>query len=108
MKTRRMILESAGHRVIDSMDVTEVKNACAENTFDVAVIGQSLPPNEKLRIQQLLREVCPSAKLLELHSTWQAQTLPDADDWLQVPPDRAAELAERVTALAMKEKAKGE
>ena len=42
LKTRRLILESAGHKVATVMDETALLAACKEHSFDVAVIGQTV------------------------------------------------------------------
>jgi hypothetical protein len=100
--TRRFILEGAGHRVVTAYTVEEVEEACAIETIEVAVIGQGVPVRERTRIHELVRTLRPGAKVLELYLIPIGKTLPDADDWLAVPGDAPAELAERVSALASK------
>ena len=60
--------------------------------------------NEKRRIVHLVRERCPSAKVLELFTVASGKVLDDADDWLQVPTGVPPELADRVNALAKKKR----
>jgi len=84
MQTRKLILERAGHQVVLAKSLVAVEKACAENDFHVVVLGQALVAPEKRRIADLVRRVCRSAKILELHLpglTFKA--VPDADDWLQ-------------------------
>ncbi len=98
--TRQAILEKAGHRVVTAFTVQEVERACREQPIDVAVIGQAVPARERLRIHQLVRAQCPTAKILELYLPSIGRTLPEADDAMLVPSDTPAELAQRVSALA--------
>jgi hypothetical protein len=98
--TRRMILQKAGHRVLTVFTVPEAEQACSAQPIDVAVIGQGVPHRERVRIRDLIRNLCPSAKLLELYVPSLGKTIPDADDWLEVPGVAPAELGERVSTLA--------
>jgi hypothetical protein len=57
--------------------------ACETISFAVAILGHSLNPHEKMRVADIVRTHCNSAKILELH-TGMASELPDADEHLQV------------------------
>src|SRR5436305_1596983 len=98
--TRVMILERAGHTVVPALSEQQVREACKGRTFDVAVIGQAITAPEKVRIYYLVRESCPTAKVLELFYPPMGKVLRDANDWLEVPTDIPANLAERVAQLA--------
>jgi len=100
LETRRLILQRAGHTVIIARNVADVARACEEHHFDVAVLGQAITPNLKKSLASLIREQCPSAKILELYSTYQGKTLDAADSWLEVPADIPQQLAARVNQLA--------
>lgn len=102
LETRKLILELAGHTVISATNQNEVIDACKWRTFDVAVIGQSVSLNSKRVLASLVRQHCPLAKILELHTANQSRTVEDADSWLEVPADVPQELAERVDELAGK------
>src|SRR5581483_11445788 len=102
MQTRAMLLERAGHKVIQVMGERELVEACSRSKFDVAVVGHSVPPFEKARVLRLIRQHCPEAKVLELFVPSQGSKLPDADDWLEGPIPHPAELIERVSMLASK------
>ena len=99
-ETRRLILEQAGHRVITAFTLHEVEEACAAPKLDVAVIGQGVPRNERLRVGALVRAKCPGAKLLELYLPNAGKSLPDADDWLLVPAETPSELATKVSIVS--------
>ena len=102
MQTRAMILERAGHTVIPATEERELVDACSNLTFDVAVIGHSVPPFEKTRVLRLIRQHCPNAKVLELYTAAHGRKLSDADDWLEGPIPHPTDLIERVARLASK------
>jgi hypothetical protein len=100
LETRRLILERAGHSVVSASDETSLLNACEKHSFDVAVIGQTVSPNMKQRVEKLIREHCQNVKVLELYPPHTGKILEDADSWLLVPADIPRELADRVDELA--------
>lgn len=102
MRTRQLILEQAGHDVVLAMEEPALVAACQKKRFDVAVIGQTVTSKHKRELMALIRENCPSAKILELYRSSTGRILEDADACLEVPADVPQELAERVTALAGK------
>jgi len=105
LKTRKLILQSAGHTVITAMDESGIAKACGQHAFEVAVIGQTAPESVKRRIMTLIRTNCPAARVLELYRFSTGKILEDADAWLEVPSDLPQELAERVNAMAAKPQA---
>ena len=107
MNTRKLILEREGHRVVLAMSATEVSRALERRTIDVAVLGQNLPATLKQELFDLVRAECPAAKVLELHGPHHRGILDEADDWLIVPADIPLELAEHVSALAVKQRGAG-
>jgi hypothetical protein len=100
MQTRKLILEKAGHKVILAKGLPAIEQACAENEFNVVILGQTMVAPEKRRIADLVRRASRSAKILELHKPLTSKAVPDADDWLEVPAEVPQDLATRVTVLA--------
>ena len=98
MRTRRLILERAGHVVTQARDLRQVQAACENTSFAVAVLGQSLNANEKKRVTDIVRRYCKCAKVLELHMGI-APELPDADEHLQVDGGEPEGLVEAVGTL---------
>jgi DNA-binding NarL/FixJ family response regulator len=90
LRTRQLILENAGHTVVPASDEREIKAACSKQKFDVAVIGQNIPPKLKARLVELVRELCPP---------YASKALKDADAWLEMPSD-PEELVNAVNSLA--------
>ncbi len=100
MKTRQMILESAGHKVLSAVSGGEVEILCSAFTFHVAVLGQSAAPNLKRETLAALRRSCPTAKVLELYPLHLGKMLEDADAWLEMPPESPDMLIKMVDRLA--------
>ena len=55
VRTRHLILERAGHKVVSAMDEASLSVACQQNQFDVAVVGQTVSTKTKHRIARLIR-----------------------------------------------------
>jgi CheY-like chemotaxis protein len=101
IETRTLILRQAGHTVVPATGESELIAACAENKFDVAVIGQAISDVEKLRVFSLVRRHCPAAKVLELYAPYKRKVLTEADGWLEVPAQVPTDLAVHVERLAL-------
>jgi CheY-like chemotaxis protein len=99
MHTRMLILEREGHTVVGAMNDPELKEACAKHSFDIAVIGQSMSRKMKQSVAALVRENCPSVKILELYLPYEGPYVSDANSWLAVPTEGPHELTERVNEL---------
>lgn len=108
MQTRLLILERAGHNVIQARDLRRVKTACETISFDIAILGQSLSGNEKKRIIDVVIACCKTAKILELH-TGIAPELTEADAHLQVSamdPEVLIEAVDTLLGTTRKKKAR--
>jgi len=106
METRKLILERAGHTIITVRGERELTGGCEKHDCDVAVIGQAISSSVKRTLLALIRQKCPSARILELYPLHQGKALPDADAWLEVPVDVPHDLPERVNQLVKKKKRK--
>jgi hypothetical protein len=104
LKTRRLILEAAGHKVVVVRDEPSLMAACKEHAFDVAVIGQTVTARMKRRISSLIREGCPRAKVLELYDLHLGRVLDDADSWLMTPAEVPKDLPDHVEELAKRKR----
>jgi DNA-binding response OmpR family regulator len=100
MKTRKLILERAGHQVVLGLSDADVRQAARSYSFCVAVVGQNMDDERKRNTFQFLRANCPEVKILELHLEHTHRLLDSADDWLSVPVDVPHDLVEHVSALA--------
>jgi DNA-binding NtrC family response regulator len=99
LSTRKAILEKAGHDVVVARDLREIIAACSTGGFDVGVIGQSLPPQEKLRVSEVLLELCAGIKILEFHNGI-APDLKTPDAHLGVADSTPDDLVQSVERLA--------
>ena len=100
MKTRQIILESAGHKVLSAISGGEVEILCSAFAFHVAVLGQSAAPTLKREVMAAVRRSCPTAKVLELYPPHVGRVFEDADAWLEMPPETPDMLIEMVDRLA--------
>ena len=105
MQTRMLILERAGHSVSQARDLRQVKAACETFSFAVAVLGQSLNPNEKKRIVDVIMTSTKPTRILELHSGI-APELTEADEHLQVSATEPEALVKAVNTLLQQRRKK--
>ena len=103
MKTRQLILESAGHKVLSAASGGEVEILCSAFTFHVAVLGQSATPRLKRETLAAVRKSCPAVKVLELYPPHIGKVLEEADAWLEMPPETPDMLIEAVERLVTNE-----
>ena len=83
LTTRKTILERAGHTVTLARDLRAVIAACENQSFDLAIVGQTLPAMEKLRVSDTLRQKCQGIWVLEFHDAVKPD-LNNADAHLRV------------------------
>jgi len=100
IQTRKLILERAGHSVVSCNDEQQLVAACEKHAFDVAVIGQAVSRKDKRHMALLIRQSCPSIKILELYVPYEGKMVEDADSWMEAPLEVPDDLAVRVTELA--------
>jgi CheY-like chemotaxis protein len=100
IQTRKLILERAGHSVVCCNDEQQLVAACEKHAFDVAVIGQTVSRKDKRHMALLIRQSCPSIKILELYVPYEGKMVEDADSWMEAPLEAPDDLAVRVTELA--------
>jgi CheY-like chemotaxis protein len=100
IQTRKLILERAGHSVVCCNDEQQLVAACEKHAFDVAVIGQAASRKDKRHMALLIRQSCPSIKILELYVPYEGKMVEDADSWMEAPLEVPDDLAVRVTELA--------
>lgn len=99
MRTRKILLERAGHTVFAAMNEPAIAAACKQNRVDVVVLCQQVDRELKENTATLIRKHCPSAKILELYEADTGRELADADAWLEVPANLPSALADKVAAL---------
>lgn len=105
MKTRQLILEQAGHKVFSASSEQEIENACLQNKFEVAVIGQSTSAPLKRKNLAVIRKLCATVRVLELYPSHVGKVLDEADCWLETPLGDPLEFVDLVNRLASKGRA---
>lgn len=97
-QTRQLILQAAGHTVVPAHDENQIREACEQYDFQVVVIGQSSKAWLKREWREIVRRLCPKAKVLEVFTPNAGPVIKDADDRLESPA-MPEELARRVSVL---------
>ena len=100
LETRKLILERAGHIVIEATNSREAIAICSKQRVDIVLLCQTLLPEGKREMVRSVRQYCPASKILELYHSHQGKVLKDADEWLEVPPAVPQDLAKSVSELA--------
>lgn len=65
-KTREMLLKQAGFLVVSAMTTRELNHVCRRTVFDLAVVGHAFEEDQKMKIAELLRQLCPNLAILEI------------------------------------------
>ena len=63
LQTREMILSKAGFDVTSALGFVDAQRLCAEQDFDVVVIGHTLPRNDKLALLRCAKQGGTAATL---------------------------------------------
>jgi len=66
LTTRALILQKAGHEVVSAYGLVDAMLACKEGTFDLVIIGHSIPRSEKEALLHEIRATC-GAPVLSLY-----------------------------------------
>jgi DNA-binding NtrC family response regulator len=57
LRTRQMVLESAGWQVVPAMETDEALRRFQEQGFDVVVLGHSIPSSERIWLAQTMKSI---------------------------------------------------
>lgn len=99
LATRKAVMEKAGHAVTLAHDLRAVIAACNSETFDIGILGHTLPAMEKLRVYGTLRHRCEGIRILEFHDAVKPD-LADADAHLRVSQTSQEVFIDTVNRLA--------
>jgi DNA-binding NarL/FixJ family response regulator len=75
--TRGMILQQAGFKVTSALGLIEGIRTCRQNSFDLAIIGHSIPRLDKAAMLQEIRRHC-KAPVVSLYTSCE-ESLPGVD-----------------------------
>ena len=56
LRTRQMILENAGYVAISALGFVEAQSLCRDRSFDLIIIGHTLPTLDKLALIKIVKE----------------------------------------------------
>jgi CheY-like chemotaxis protein len=76
MQELKQLLERAGHKAVIATSENELAAACEEHLFDVVILEQTLGPQMKQHVADLVRRYCPRSKMLELYSPSTGRAVP--------------------------------
>jgi DNA-binding NtrC family response regulator len=69
LQERERILRAAGHIVTVGPSFAAASAAIAQETFDVAILGFSVPEAERNQLARTLKEASPSTRLIMIYFT---------------------------------------
>ncbi|HEY6971770.1 MAG TPA: hypothetical protein VJA94_21345 [Candidatus Angelobacter sp.] len=58
--TRQMLLEKSGYAVTSALGFTKAVEYCQQSSFDLFILGHSIPDVDKLHLIKTFRETCPA------------------------------------------------
>jgi DNA-binding response OmpR family regulator len=67
LQERERLLRSAGHAVTIAPDFATASAAIGQDTFDVAVLGFSVPEEERNQIARRLKDSHPATKIIMIY-----------------------------------------
>ena len=77
MRTREWILKAEGYHVTSALGLDEAFEHCHKGSYDLAIIGHSIPKQHKLALIHEIRKYCPAPVLSILRHG--EHSLPEAD-----------------------------
>ena len=105
LKSRSAILQGAGYEVVSALNILTVERECeAHRSFDLVIIGSSLPKEEKRRAMLAVRQFCGRALILELYPHGTMPVDEEADEQLPIADESETLLAKVSEVLARKRK----
>ena len=105
LKSRSAILEAAGYEVVPVLNILTVERECeTHGSFDLVIIGQSLPKGEKRRVMLAVRQFCGRVPMLELYSPGTTPVDEESDEQLPIADEPEALLAKVNQMLAKKDR----
>lgn len=98
LRTRELLLQSAGYDVTSALGYQEAMRICGK-PFDLAIIGHSIPKDQKLAVIECFRKNNPDAPVIALTSAaehpleevdyyadpWEPRTLVRSVAWVLNP-----------------------
>jgi DNA-binding NtrC family response regulator len=67
LEERRNVLHAAGYQVVTALTLEAAHQAIHQETFDVAVLGYSVPREERNQFAAKLKEASPDVKIIMIY-----------------------------------------
>src|ERR1041385_4328019 len=95
LHTRQLMLEAQGYRVTSAYGFSEAKKHCAAGSFDLFILGHSIPHEDKKELIALFRAHCPAPILSLLRD---GEQIVDGAEYQASPddPNRLIEVIEEI------------
>jgi len=94
LATRQMVLETQGYTVTSALGFAEAMGKCKTASFDLFILGHSIPANDKRELMRTFKEHCP-APILSLDRVNEARVQAD----FHASPDEPAKLLRTVKSI---------
>jgi DNA-binding response OmpR family regulator len=64
LKTRMMLLQSTGYQVVIADNIGAARDICRTISFDLVIIGHSIPSSDQAELAAVVRQDCPGVPLM--------------------------------------------
>ena len=95
LKTREMLLQTQGYDVVSAVGFERAKERCKEGGYDLFVLGHSIPHEEKQKMVEIFRQVCP-APIISLRRSTGEQPVDGADYHIEPDPEPLMQLVAQI------------
>ena len=95
LRTRHLMLERAGYGVVSVVSFQAALESCEGGSFDVFLLGHSLPHSEKLQLVRAFRRACPGP-VIALRRNVGEQLVATADYHIEADPEPLLKLLEDI------------
>lgn len=107
LRTREMILQSAGHEVTSALGLQDGREACERSGFQLFIIGHSIPERDKLELIGCFRAANPKAQVIALTRAGEPR-LKEVDTYINPgDPEELVRAIARVLAPARDRRTQG-
>src|SRR6185312_12507122 len=94
LATRQMLLEPQGYSITSALGFAEAIGECKTGSFDLFILGHSIPVKDKRELMRMFKEHCP-APILSLERIGEGRVQSD----FHASPDEPAKLLRTVKSI---------
>jgi DNA-binding response OmpR family regulator len=96
LMTRQLMLEAQGYVVVSALGYTEAQKKCAQGSYDLLILGHSIPESDKRALISEFRANCPAPIVSLLR---RGESVVDGADYHVSPDDPRTLIREIRTIL---------